>query len=169
MTDTTLDYDELERLTTETDDDDDLVRKLRRIAKTAGKRSKDRDDLAAENQKLKLDGLIGSAEIGDLNEFQRETLAEWAGRQDSVTPEVIHERAVALGWAEAKPDPAADDLDAHDDIADATRGAPAKGAHQITPADAAGWGPQKLREFRTKHPDAFERLKAGETVSGITF
>lgn len=169
MTDTTLDYDELEQLSTPTDDDTDLVRTLRGRLKAAGKRAKDRDDLASENQKLKLSGLMQAAGLGDLNEHQRETLAEWAGRQADLTAEQIHERAVALGWAEAKPDPADDEIAEHDAITAATSGAPAKGAHQITPEDARSWTPDQLREFKRQHPGAFEKLKRGETVTGIAF
>lgn len=168
MTDT-LDYDELEQLTTETDDDDDLVRKLRRAAKAAGKRAKDRDDVFAENQKLKLSGLVSAAGIDGLNNDQQETLTEWAAKQADLTAEQIHARAVALGWAEAKPDPAAEEIAEHSGIEAAAKGAPSKGAHQITPADAAAWGPEKLREFRSKHPEAFNKLKQGEPVSGIAF
>lgn len=165
----TIDYAELEHLAEEQDDDSDLVRTLRRQIKATTKHARDRDDLASENQKLKLDGIVRDADLGALNEHQRETLADWAAKQSDVSPEALHERAVALGWAEAKPDPAAQEIETHGQIATAAAGASPKGGHEITPQDAAGWDPQKRREFLKQHPDAYKRLQAGETVAGVTF
>ena len=39
----------------------------------------------------------------------------------------------------------------------------------ITPEDVGTWSTEKLLRLKEQHPEEFEALKRGETVSGITF
>lgn len=171
MTDTAdhLTDDDLEALATEVEDDTELVRKLRRQLRQKAQKAKRADELEQENRTLRFGSLVSQADLSELNEDQRETLAEWASKQEQVDADVLRARAERLGWAEPKPDPAEEALDEQEAISQAASGARAKGDHVITPQDAAQWDTQKIREFRSQHPDAFKRLQRGEPVSGIAF
>lgn len=156
-------------LVEEAEDDTELVRKLRSQLKGASRRARDRDTLAEENRTLKTSGLIAAAGLSDLDEVKRETLSEWAAKQTDINADGLHDRAVALGWAEAKPDPADAEIEEQRQIAAAVKGVTGGGKAEITPEQASEWDPKRQREFRTAHPAEWARLLKGETVTGITF
>lgn len=55
-------------------------------------------------------------------------------------------------------------------VVDAAQGAPAGGGGNgvITPEDVAGWTTQQAAKFSMDHPDAWEQLKRGKEVTGVT-
>lgn len=168
MSDTYVDDDlEDDDLLNETDQDTDLVRRLRRQLKTASKKAKTADDLEAENRTLKGERLIAQAGLDNLTERQRQALLREVG--DEIDADKLRAAAVDLGWAEDQPDPAEQDVDEHTAISDAGRGAQGKGVTEITPAVVASWDMTRKRAFMKSHPDAWEALKRGETVRGISF
>lgn len=154
----------------ETDQDTDLVRRLRRKLDGAGKRLKDFDTLAEQNKTLaeqnrvfQMTGLLSDAGLSDLGAEQRETLSEWALKQEQVDADALRARAVALKWAEPVEDPADREITEQERIANAQRGGGGAGK-EITPTEAANWDQGQVRAFRTKHPDLFEALKRGDSV-----
>lgn len=154
-------------LTVEREDDTPLIRKLRRDLKAAQRKGKRVDDLESKVRTLEGAQTLASAGLDKLTERQRQTLLREVG--DEVTTEKLREAAIELGWAEAEPDPAEADVDEHDAISRAGKGAQGKGSSEITPQAAASWDHQRRREFMKQHPAEWDALKKGETVRGVTF
>lgn len=154
----------------ETEQDTDLVKDLRRKLRSAGKRVKDYDTLAEQNKTLaeenrsfQMTGLLSSAGLSDLDDAQRETLTEWAVKQDTVDADALRARAVALKWAEPEVDLADEEIDKQERIAAANRGG-GGASKEITLAEFNGWDMGRKRAFRKEHKDLFETLQRGESV-----
>lgn len=156
----------------ELDDDDPdntpLVKKLRSQLRSAQKDLKELSDLREENGKLKTSAVIKEAGL-DLKPSQVTALLAAHGDKE-LTPDLLHETAVDLNWAEPKEDVPAEDLEATDRIAAATNGAATGRAAtgSLTVADAASWPIDKQTRFMQQHPDKWEALKRGEPVQGVT-
>lgn len=173
ITDNFIDEEHDDDLTREEADDSELVKRLRGQLKSANKRGKRVDELEGEIRTLKGGQMLSKAnltkggEAVTLSDRQRQTLLREV--DGDVTPEALRDAAVELGWAEPAVDPAAAEVAEQQEIANATKGATPKGAGEITPDVAAAWPMERRRDFIKQHPSEWERLKKGETVSGVTF
>lgn len=83
----------------------------------------------------------------------------------------VREWAVEQGLAEPPPpDTPDDEAAAHERVVAAGTGAAGGTKPQtIAPDDVEEWSMDKRIAFKEKHPEAFEALKRGESVSGVTW
>lgn len=83
----------------------------------------------------------------------------------------VREWAVEQGLAEPPPpDTPEEEVAAHERVQAAGAGAAGNtGPSTLKPEDTAEWSTEKLLAFKNQHPEAFEALKRGESVSGVTW
>lgn len=165
--------EEHEELVAESDDDSELVKRLRGELRKTSKRAKDRDSLFEENTSLKTERLIDKASLTkdgekvSLTERQRTSLLRELG-PDATSDQVL-EVAAEFGWADVPENPADSEIEAQERIASAQRGGGPGSAEGINAATFAGWDQQRQRAFLKKYPEHVDALKRGETVRGISF
>ena len=144
-----------------------LIRKLRRQLRDAKREAGEAAGLKAKVAALERREAARKAGL-DLTDAQLAALGKVHEGGD--TPEALRATAASLGWATAE-EPSEEEqrvtesAAAQQRISDAQRGAPPARSTQITPADAAGWAIDKQMAFDEKHPDLYEALMRGETVT----
>lgn len=90
---------------------------------------------------------------------------------DVLDEDKVREWAVEQGLAEPPPpDTPEEEAEAHERVVAAGAGAAGTTpASTIKPEDTEEWSMEKRVAFKQQHPEAFEALKRGEPVSGITW
>lgn len=153
------------------DDDTPLIQRLRAELKDANKRAARVPDLEARLAEKDFGSVLSDAKLADLNDDQRSVLFDRLAEDDR-TAEKARALAERLGWAEPEHDSpiTPDEQAVIDRQAATTDGAqPPISTGVIKPEDAAAWPVDKTIKFIQAHPDAFEQLKRGESVTGIVF
>jgi hypothetical protein len=155
----------------DSDDDSNLVKRLRGELRKAQKAAKTGRDTETERDTLRRELAVYKAGL-DLK--PRQVAALFAAHEgDDMSPEALRATAVDLGWVEPEQD--GDDEQAteaaagHERISAAANGASPVQAGAITPGDVVQWGVDKARRFMDEHPAHWESLKRGETVTGVPF
>lgn len=168
-TDDELDLDDFEPR--EGESESDLVKRLRSSLKNQGKELKELRPLKDKVAEIELGNSLSKAfdkdELGSLSERKRIALLASAG--DDKSPEGLRKAAEELGFVEAKIDPLDEELAGHERTENAGTGAAAGAATKIDAVVVATWPMDKQLRFRKEHPAAWEQLKRGEAVTGITF
>lgn len=166
---TDLDDDfDLDDLDTEKPDDTDLVRDLRRQLRSKSKEVNRLKAVEEEASALKREKAFRDAKIDGLTERQMKVLAN--EHDGDMTPEALRQTAIELGFVnDEEGDQLANDLTEHEQIDSASSGSRAPKGGVITPTMVREWGTDKILKFRAEFPDAFEQIKRGEEVHGITF
>lgn len=149
------------------------IRKQLAEAETKAKRV---DELEAELEGLKAAPKREEAfkdfgvDLENLSKLERKALEAYDGELDrEAIAAFVEENELPLVESQEGETEAEERSDA-ELVAQAARTSPqgrTRGA-VITPEDAAEWPTQKLMEFRAKHPEEFEALKEGQTVTGVT-
>lgn len=170
-TDLDLDDDELADLTRERDDDDPLITKLRRRVKSQSKELRDLRPLRTEVAEIKLSDSLNKAfdaeEIKLISAEKKTAMLSIAG--DDKSPESLRKAAITLGFVEAKVDPHEQELEGHERVERAGTGANAAAGVKIDADVVADWPMDKQLRFKAEHASAWEQIKRGEAVHGITF
>lgn len=160
---TEVDLDNLDLLDDEDDADYVRIRRshlddVRQAAKNSSKHRKEAEDLKREKAVLDA-GLTG------LTADQRDALSTLVKEP---TAEALRDKAVALGFIAAPPaipDPTAEELEAHQRAADVANGAGAPINNTVKPEEANGWDTAKLMRLNERHPDIYELLLRGESIT----
>lgn len=163
MTDLTVDLDDLDIQADDTDDDYVRIRKshlngVRDAAKAAAKHRKEADDLRREKA-------VTESGLKDLTAAQRQALADLVKEP---TADALKAKAIELGFVPpepAAPAPSDEELAEHEKAAQVANGASAPASSQVTPEEANGWPTDRLMRLSRSHPDLYESLLRGETVS----
>lgn len=163
MTDVDYDLDD-DALDSDGPDDSDLVKRLRKELRRAKRETKDLAELREENQTLKRAQALRDAKVEGLTDRQMKVLAR--EHEGDITPEAIRQTAIELGFVSDETDA---DLAEHEQIDNASAGSRTPPQGQITPDTVKEWSTEKIVRFREQYPDAFEQIKRGNPVSGITF
>lgn len=170
-TEPVLDDEEFAVLAAEQDGDDDLVKKLRKQLKSAGKELKDLRPLKGRVAEIELDSSLSKAfdqeELKGLSPEQRADIARKAG--DDMSPDGLRKAAEYFRWVEPRSDPREDELEGHERVERAGTGAGGNAGAKLDADAVASWGMDKQLKFRKQHPDAWESIKRGDAVYGITF
>lgn len=160
------DHDDQDDLTAETDQDSELVRKLRRQLRDTRKEAKRAADLEKELGDFRKEKAVKDAGLSLTTAQVRALLRDHTEEGREMTAEALTATAVELGFVTpSTEDVPAEDLDTEQAITTAqATGRPANSAGLLAPSDVAGWPVDKQMRFRKQHPDAFEALKRGEQV-----
>jgi len=126
----------------------------------------------AENSRLKRENALLKAGLGDLG--GKKTQALLAAHDGDLTAEALKATATELGFITSEPDEAQQQADQAADaatrLADSSQGAaPSIQTGVLTPTEVNDWPPDKIMRLNEQHPDEFERLMRGETVTGLAF
>lgn len=140
-------------------------RQLREAAKNAEK-------TRAENVDLKQKLAVYEAGLGNLTPKQVKSVL--ANVEGEVTAEVLRATAVELAFIEEEDTAETQQIEAEvreqGRISAAASGAGRAPANaQLTPTEVAAWPIDKQMRLLDEHPDIYDRLLAGETVSGVPF
>ena len=87
---------------------------------------------------------------------------------DITDTEAVRAWAVDQGLAERRPDVDPDEMDEHTTINNASGGTEGVDTGILTPDKVSDWPTDKLLRLRESNPKAFEALKRGEEVRGVT-
>lgn len=156
-------FDEDDELLIDTDDDTDLVKKLRKRVKDGRGIRQERDTLKDENNGLRVENVLFKSGLNTLNEDQQKAVLSVVS--DDATVDTLKAAAVRLGFIQPDVDEQQNE-EGQQQIANAAanQDTGANRADTITASDFNKWDMPRKQDFMKRHPDKFEALKRGETV-----
>jgi hypothetical protein len=148
---------------------------LRKKAEEAAKIQKERDDAVAELTRLKTGPAREKAfrdygvDFDALRPAEKRALEQLDGELDEAkVEELVRELDLPLVEEGGNAESETEEKSGAQQVAAAARRAPAGGgATTLKPEEVASWAPDKLARLYEKHPDEYEALLRGETVTGI--
>ena len=151
---------------------------LRKKAGDAERIAKENESLKAENERLKRGPKVREAfekaevDFDLLSKLERKAIESYDGELDEEAIEAfIEENELSV---KGESDPEGDEGEAKDEEPAAAKVAKAarrsgerKDPTKITPEDTKAWSNEQRLTFLDEHPDEYERLSMGETVTGV--
>lgn len=155
----------------EGEDESELVKRLRGTIRGQRKELKDLRPLKDRVAEIEIDNSLSKAfqpeELEALTQRQRDALVREVG--DDKTPEALRKAAEEFKWVEPKQDPIEQELEGHERVENAGNGARGAAGAVLDAETVGSWPMDKMLRFKEQHPDAWEAIKRGEAVNGITF
>jgi hypothetical protein len=153
---------------------------LRKQAEAATKLEKRNAELEARLEAVEKAPKIEKAfkdygiDFDQLSKLERKAIESYDGElSEEAIASFVEENELSLTESEGKPEDEEDEEPAAAKVAKAARrSAQGTGGHKapvITPEETEEWSTEKLMRFSKAHPEQWELLKQGETVTGITF
>lgn len=153
-------------------DPDDLDR-LRKASSGSPLR-KERDEAkaradAAEARAKHLEGSMLADQLTKLGVTVKPSALRVPDDLDVADLEKVRAFAIDAGALAAPVDTSAENQQAHERIGQAMSGGEPAGNGAIKPEEVNSWSQDKQLRFKAKHPDAWELILRGETVTGVAF